>query len=730
MGDRRRVGFRPGGARTRVPVLLQDSIAECGAAALAMLVCAHGHHVTVPEVRDRLGIGRDGSNAAALAAVAEEYGMTVEAYQAESWALKQLRLPALLHWNLNHYVVLEEFSEHHATIVDPSQGRQKVSREEFDSSFSGVVLTLTPGPEFQAKARPRGEVLGFLAQYAPRRPSLIAGLLGVSALLTALGLLPALITQHILDDVIAGNSPRAMHTIGLGIAALVVGQALIGFTRNQLLLHLRNRIDHTLMTSFLRHLFRLPYPYFQLRNSGDILTRVSSSMLVREVLTSHTLSLVLDGGMGLLYIVILWQVAPAIALVVLGAAVCQIAVALAFTPRVRDASRQEIGEMTLAQAQLVESLSGIETLKAAGAERVALDRWQELYERQLAATRRKGTVSNTMDGVMDLTRLGAPLALLWTGAWLVMDGHMSIGTLVGANTLAGMALGPISTLSRTYHALQGVGVHVRRLRDVLAEPPEQPEPRPRIPVVRGDIRLESVRYQYQPDAPPAVDAVNLHVPAGSSVAVVGRSGSGKSTLARLMLGLYQPVEGRVLLDGAPIDRFDVESVRSRFGVVVQDNAVFSGTILDNIRINRPDVSPDDVVEAAGIACLQADIERMPMGYFTALGERGSGMSGGQRQRIGLARALVGRPSVLLMDEATSHLDTLTEETIQQNLRELRCTRVVIAHRLSTVRSADLIVVVDQGRIVEQGTHEELIAADGAYAQLVQSRKATSSVSLD
>lgn len=718
--ERRPLGRR----RVKVPVLLQDSMVECGAAALAMILCSHGHHITVPEIRDRIGAGRDGANAAALVNAAKGFGMTVSAYRAEPYALDQLPLPALLHWELNHYVVLEGIDGRQATIVDPAKGRRRLTREEFDRSFSGVVLAMSPGPTFRRRARPRWQVLRFLTQFVPRRPLLIASVLGVSLLLTGLGLLPALVTRYILDRVVPAESLGVMHLLGLGIVALAAGQALTGLVRNHLLLQLRNRIDRSLMTSFLRHLFRLPYPYFQLRNSGDILTRVSSSMMVREVITSHTLSLVLDGGMGILYIALLFQIAPSIALVVLVAALGQIGVTVLFARRVSEASRQEIGAMTAAQGQLVEALSGIETLKAAGAERMAMERWEDLYEKQLETALRKGTLSNMMDGLLDLIRFGAPLALLWTGAWLVIDERMTLGTLIAANTLAGMALSPIGTLSQVYHALQSAGVHVRRLSDVLAERVEQPVPRPKAGTVHGAIRMESVRYRYQPGAVPAVDAVDLDVPAGSMTAVVGSSGSGKSTLARLLLGLYRPDEGRVLLDGVPIEGLDVESVRSRFGVVVQDNAVFSGNILDNIRVNRPDADIDEVVRAATTACLHADIERMPMGYLTPLGERGSGLSGGQRQRLGLARALVAQPKVLLMDEATSHLDTITEETIQRNLRALHCTRIVIAHRLSTVREADNIIVVEQGKIVEQGRHDELMAANGVYTGLVRGQQAS------
>ncbi|MET8454234.1 peptidase domain-containing ABC transporter [Streptomyces sp. NPDC005209] len=712
------------GSRVRVPVLLQDSMVECGAASLAMILCAHGHYITVQEVRDRLGAGRDGASAAALANAAQEFGLIVSAYRAEPSALAQLPFPALLHWDLSHFVVLEQIDARYATIVDPAEGRKRLRREEFDRSFSGVVLAMSPGPDFSSRARPRWEVVRFLTVHVPRRPWLVVSVFGASVLLAAAGLIPAYITRYIFDKILLAGDVGAMHLLGLGIAALITGQALIGFLRSQLLLHLRNRIDLTLMTSFLRHLFRLPYPYFQLRTTGDILTRVSSSMMVRDVLTSHTLALVLDGGMGVLYTVLLWREAPSIALVVLGAAIGQVGIAAAFTRRMRDASRQEISAMSAAQAELVDSLSGVETLKAAGAEQRSLKRWEGHYERQLAAALRKGTLSNKMDGLLDLIRLGAPLVLLWTGAWLAIDGRMSIGTLVAANTLAGMALAPIGTLTQTYHALQNVGVHVRRLRDVLTETVEQPEPRPKAGLVHGAIRLENVRYQYQPNAVPAVDAVDLNIPAGSMVAIVGKSGSGKSTLARLMLGLYQPVDGRVLLDGHPIDWLDVQSVRSWFGVVVQDSAVFSGNILENIRINCPHAEIDDVILAAKAACLHEDIERMPMGYLTPLGERGNGLSGGQRQRLGLARALVGRPRILLLDEATSHLDTVTEQAIQQNLRALRCTRIVIAHRLSTIREADCIVVVEQGKIVEKGTHDHLIAVGGAYADLVRGQQAS------
>ncbi|MER5318687.1 peptidase domain-containing ABC transporter [Streptosporangium roseum] len=704
--------------QSRVPVQLQNSTGECGAACLAMILSAHGHSITVQEIRTRVGVGRDGSTAAALAETAQEFGMEVSAYRAEPHALKRLPMPQLVHWGLSHFVVLEHIDEGNAVIVDPGAGRRRISRTEFDQHFTGIVLVMSPGPRFQRRSRPRTDHLRFIARFMPRRPELIASTIGVSVLLALIGLAPALITRYLLDRILPTGDTDLLTVLGLGVVALVVGQALMGYLRSELLLRLRTRIDLDLMTSFLRHLFRLPYPYFQMRTSGDILTRVSSGLMVREVLTSHTLSLVLDGGLTILYVALLWALAPPIGGLVFGAAVLQIFVAVGFAARMREASREEIGAMSMAQTQLVESLIGVETVKAAGAERATLSRWENLYRRQLGATLRQSSLGNLMEGLLDLIRLATPLLLLWTGAWLVISGQMTLGTLIGASTLASMALAPIASLSQIYQSLQTVGVHVQRLRDVLDETVEQPTPRRTADRLEGRITLESVRFRYQPDGPATIDGVSLDVAAGSFVAVVGRSGSGKSTLARLMLGLYQPQDGLVLLDGQPLNELDLESVRRQMGVVVQDNALFGGDVLENIRINTPDADIEDVVRAARAACLHAEIQNMPMGYFTPLGERGSGLSGGQRQRLALARALVGQPRIVLMDEATSHLDALTEARIQENLSAMLCTRIVIAHRLSTIREADLIVVVDGGEIVECGTHDELLALGGLYSDLL------------
>jgi ATP-binding cassette subfamily B protein len=418
--------------------------------------------------------------------------------------------------------------------------------------------------------------------------------------------------------------------------------------------------------------------------------------------------------------VLLWQLSPLIGMIVAAAGVLHIVVALVCAPHARAASRQEIAAMSNAQSRLIESLTGIESLKASGAEDMALDQWEKAYRTQLVATIRQGSVTNAMEGCYGFIRVGAPLFLLWAGTWQVLAGDLSLGTLIAANALAGMALLPLGSLSQVYQSLQTLGVHLARIRDVFSEEPES-DSGVELTSFSGRVQLRDVSFAHTKDAPVVLHDIDLDVEPGSTVAIVGRSGSGKSTLARLILGLYHPTAGQVLIDGVPLTDINPRSLRSHCGVVVQDPACFSGDVLDNIRVHRPDAPLPEVVRAAETACLHEEIQHMPLGYRTPLGERGQGLSGGQRQRLAIARALVTAPTLLVLDEATSHLDALTEARLHENLRAEARTRVMIAHRLSTVRDADIILVLDNGRIVERGRHGELLALGGAYTELVNSQ---------
>jgi ATP-binding cassette, subfamily B, bacterial len=704
------------GYRRRVPVLLQDSATECGAACLAMVLGYFGRDTTIRELRNDMGIGRDGAAMSALAACARAQGLEVNSYKAEPSALGELTLPMIVHWRFSHYVVVERLGTDTVSIVDPAVGRRKIRRAEFDESFTGVVMCLTPGDGFERRRGEGQALVPFLLRYLPHKRALFGAILLASALLSALGLMPALVTRFVVDDVLGAGNVTALTVIGAGIVLLVLSQVLFSYLRAELLLRLRNRVDQHLVSTLLRHLFRLPYAFFQVRTSGDLLTRVANTAMIREVLSTHVLALLLDSVTAVVYIVVLWLLSPTIGAVVLAVAVLQPLIAVAWTRRIRDANTQVITAMSASQGKLAESIAGVESLKAAGVEQSAYLRWERLFRRQLSAGLHQGSVSNAMNALLDVFRIGAPLALVWVGAQAVLGGQLSLGTMLAANSLAGMALAPVASLASTYQSLQSAGAQVGKLRDILDEEPEQDGPR-REHTLRGEIEVRGVAFRYQKSSPDVLSDVNVRVEAGSTLAVVGRTGSGKSTLARLLLGLYQPGVGDIRFDGQSLRELDLRHLRGQLGVVVQDCDVYSGSLLENLVINTPDATLDDVATAVRLACLQEDIMRMPMGYETHLGEGGKGLSGGQRQRLALARALVRNPSILLLDEATSHLDATTEATIRDNLRGLNCTKILIAHRLSTVRDADQILVVHNGRIVECGTHDVLLGREGFYRRL-------------
>ncbi len=709
--------------RRRVPVLRQRGVAECGATCLAMILGYFGRETSVAEVAGRVGSGRDGASARGLAEAARAFGLRCRGYSIEPADLGVLELPVIVHWRFNHFLVVERWTPRGAEVVDPAVGRRRLGPDEVDAGLTGVALALEPSSDFQAHRKSgRHPWRRYLASVAGRRgvrPALAQVALA-SLLLQAFGLALPLVTKLVVDRIIPGELSGALGVLGLGVAVWVAAQAATTLLRSALVIFLQGRLDAQMMVGFFEHLLALPYGFFQRRSVGDLAMRLASNALIRAVLTSQTVSLVLDSGFAVVYLVVLFALSPPFGAVVLVFGLLQVAVTAATTRPMHGLMQRDLAADAEQQSYLVEALKGVATIKAAGAEDRILDHWANLFFKQLNLTLQRARFNAVVETAMTALRTLAPLALLWFGTRQVLDGRLTLGTMLALAALAGSFLAPLASLVSTARQLQTVGARLERITDVLETDREQDPARVRpAPRLRGAIDVENLAFRYRPDGPRVLRSVSFSAAPGQKVALVGRTGSGKSTLAALLLGLYQPSEGRILYDGVPQGKLEARSLRGQLGVVLQESHLFAGSIRSNIAFNAPDLPFERVIEAARFAAIDRDVEAMPMGYETLLPEGGGALSGGERQRLSIARAVAPRPRVLLFDEATSHLDSETEAEIENHLSELEATRLVIAHRLSTVRDADLILVLDRGAVAERGTHEQLMSRGGLYAEMVR-----------
>ncbi|HET7436170.1 MAG TPA: peptidase domain-containing ABC transporter [Thermoanaerobaculia bacterium] len=708
-------------ARRRVPVIRQLSAVECGAASLAMILSYHGRATSLAGCRDLCKPGRDGLTAKAIVNAARLQGLRARGYSVESADLQHVSLPAIVHWNFNHFVVLESWSPKRITIVDPAVGRRILRTAEFDEAFTGVVLTFEPGAEFEQRAK---EDRGLLRRYARQMLSLagarsmLVRVVVASLALQALGLVLPLVTRFAVDYVLPLNVRSIVVPLAIGMLLIVAVQASLSFTRAWLLVYLRARLDSSLMTNFLEHLLSLPYGFFQTRSTGDVLMRLNSVGFIREVLTNNTISVALDGLFATSYLLILSFVDPLFAAAAIVLAVLQTSTVLATQRRMEEALQRELAAKAAENGYLVESLSGVAVLKAAGAEEQALDRWSSLFAAQLNATTERGRISAVTDTVMGALRTLSPFLLLWLGVVRVLDGAMTLGTMLAVSSLAAAFLSPVASLIMNGQQLLLVRAHFDRITDVLEAAPEHLHSGHDRIEITGAIDVQNVTFRYDANGPEVLSGISFSARPGQKIAIVGESGSGKSTLASLLLGLGAPERGDIAYDGVSLRSLDLRHLRRQIGVVLQHASIFSGSVRQNIALSNPGTPLEAIHRAAVLAGFERDVQAMPMRYETFVSESGSTLSGGQRQRLAIARALVSEPALLILDEATSHLDVLTEAMVAENLRSLECTRIVIAHRLSTVRDADEILVMSRGRIIERGTHHELLALCGHYAELV------------
>jgi ABC-type bacteriocin/lantibiotic exporter with double-glycine peptidase domain len=675
-----------------------------------------GANYHLNEIREAIGIGRDGVNAADIQSAATQLGFKARALRIELEALKFLPSGTILHWDFEHFVVFERpLKDGGAIVVDPSLGPRRVGARELDKCVTGVAVIVERGVDpkvAQTFERPTFRLFADVLRGAPETAKVLVSSVAIQILA---GLLPAL-SASVVDRVVPRHEVEMIPVLGLSLVVMACFLALFTGLRGLLLSHLRVRMGLEVGSRLIDHIVRLPLGYFQRRTPGDLLVRIRSSEALRETVSSTMLAGVLDGLLVLIYMGVLAWVLPTIALTVLLLSLLKLALFYAFRRRARELVSETQYRQGMADNRLIDLISGMETLKVNGAESNALARWTSLYVDVLNAALKRGVLSSITEAASATVRGAGPFVVLLVGARSVMVGQITMGTLLSALALAQGVIVAVSGLLDNVGQLDSMAAIVGRLDDVFLEEPEQPEPRPPAPTISGQVTLRDVGYRPTHRSPYLVRAVDLVVPAGAFVAIVGESGSGKSTIAALMAGLIPPTDGDVLYDGVPLRSMDLASLRRQIGVVVQRPQVFGDSVLDNITM-LADFRLDDVEAAAKEACIHDDIMGMGMRYQTPL-IAGGAISGGQRQRISLARALLRRPKILLLDEATSALDARTEVRIFQNILKLGCTRIVIAHRLSTVRHADFIVVTQAGRIVEVGTHEALLERGGVYASLV------------
>lgn len=706
----------------RVPEMRQMTAVECGAACLAMVMSFYGRATSISEVQERCGVGRDGLSALAIVKAARQYGLRVRAISLKHNDFRNVSFPAIVHWEFNHFVVVERWSRKHVDLVDPALGRRRLTTEEFDEGFTGVVIMLEPGTQFERRSRSSSLTLWSYMRSLLQMRGVMAQIIGSSLLLQVLGLGAPLLTKLVVDYIAPTKASNLLLLLGVGMLFLVLTQGATKLLRASLLIYLQTHVDAQMMLNFFEHLLTLPYRFFQLRLNGDLLARVNSNTAIRDLLTSQLISTLLDGSTVIVYLGVLLSQSGLIAGTTLAIGVFQVGLLLVTAPSIRRLTLRDLAAQGKTQGYLNEVLAGIATVKAAGAEQRALNRWTNLFFEEMNISVRRNYLLSVISIILELLYVLSPLLLLWIGATQVIAGTMSIGSMIALNTLAVSFLVPLNSLASGGQMIQVARAHFERIADVVGAAPEQDPHQVQIPPpLTGRIELRNVSFQYDPNTPPILNDISVQIRPGQKVALVGRTGSGKSTLGKLLIGLITPTKGTILYDNLPLESLNFQELRKQFGVVLQETFIFSGSVRENIAFNNPEMELEQIVKAAQAAAIHEDIEAMPMGYETLVSEGGSVFSGGQRQRLSLARALANHPAILLLDEATSALDVATERVVEENVNNLSCTQVVIAHRLSTIRNADLILVLDQGRIVEQGRHDLLLRRKGFYARLIKAQ---------
>ncbi len=714
------------GKRVKVPTILQMEAVECGAASLAMILAYYGKNVPLEKMRIECGVSRDGSKASNILKAAKRYGLITKGYRMSPEKLREKQGPFIIHWNFNHFLVVEGFKKDKVYLNDPAVGSRTVSWDEYDQSFTGVVLTFEQGPNFE-KGGNKKSIITALRERLKGSNDALAFISLVSLMLVIPGMLIPTFSKVFIDQILLGDKTTWLSILLLGLAITALMRGGLTWLQQYFLLRMETKIALSSSSRYLWHVLRLPMEFFSQRTAGDVSNRVASNDKVASLLSRELATTVLSCVTIVFYFFLMLEYDLVLTLIGVTAVILNMIFLKAISQKRENANMRLLQARGKVIGTAMSGLQIIETLKATGSESDFFAQWGGYQAKLINSEQDMGRSSQYLLAVPQFLSLLTTVVVLIIGANRVLDGYLTMGMLVAFQSLMASFMGPVNSIVNLGSSIQEVKGDMNRLDDVMDYPIDE-HTQQNIDTdieeydqfkLSGNITIRNLSFGYSPLEGPLIENFSIELKPGQRVALVGESGSGKSTVARLITGLYKPWSGEILFDGKPREEIPRSVFTSSLSFVDQEISIFSGTIRENLTLWDKSILEIDVIRATKDGSIHTDITSRANGYEYQVEEGGRNFSGGQKQRLEIARSLVNNPTIMVMDEATSALDPKTEQEVDKSIRRRGCTCIIVAHRLSTIRDCDEIVVMKEGKIVQRGTHDTLKELDGEYADLIE-----------
>lgn len=707
----------------KYPCVKQHDITDCGAACLATVSRQYGLKLSISRIREAAGTDKQGTNAMGMIKAAEKLGFTAKAVKGDQTAFfSEFPLPAIAHvvvgGSLLHYVVIHKITKKQAIIADPAKGIIKYSPEDFFKIWTGVLILLVPSDQFEKGNEKEGTIRKFFKLLIPQK-KLLFDIFIASLIYTILGIGASFYFKVMMDDIVPNSLMKTLHVVSVGVVLLYLFRTLLSAFRSHMMLYLSRRLDIALILGYYKHVLKLPMSFFGARKVGEIISRFMDASKVRDAISGATLTIMIDVLMAIIGGIILYIQNSSLFAVAFIMVLLYGIIVFAFNKPLKNINQVTMEDNSQLTSYLVESLNGIETVKAYNSERSANIETEKKFVKLLRSAFKNGWLNNLAGSLSGFIALVGGTAILWVGAYQVINGDLTLGKLLTFNALLAYFLSPVQNLINLQPMMQTAIVAADRLSEILNLDIENKDIQKLKPLsLKGDISIQDIDFRYG-TRQLVLDGIKLNIESGEKIALVGESGSGKTTLVKLLLNFYSPEKGEILINNFNIKDIDLETLRDKISYISQDTFLFSGTIYENLTLGMENPNMEDVIRVTQMTKCFDFINAMPLRFETMLGENGMNLSGGQKQRLAIARALLKNPDILIMDEATSNLDSITERAIENTINESTdgITTVIIAHRLSTIMKCDKIYVMDKGKIIESGNHYELMNMGGFYYEL-------------